>query len=360
MNLNRKKYFLLFVLPALFLVAGCTVNLGSTSTAKKAADGGVWKSVNAGKNWQQVVAMSAVGGKVLDIASVDVRRMILDPGDVNTIYLATENSGIIYTYNGGASWQQFADLNKGKIRAMAVDAKDKCNLFAVAENKLYKSVDCGRFWKNIYYHQDPTVVLNSVAVDYNNGALVYLATSEGEVLKSADGGQTWTTVERVKNGSFVDLVIDSRNSRMIYAATAKNGIFKTVDAGIHWQTLGEGLKAYTGSHEYKSLIIDSATPDSLILVSKYGMLRSRDAGQSWEIVELLPAPKATAISAVAVNPLNSLEIYYTTATTLVKSVDGGLKWSSQKLPFSRLVNQIIIDPSQPQNVYLGTFKVKNN
>ena len=88
------------------------------------------------------------------------------------------------------------------------------------------------------------------------------------------------------------------------------------------------------------------------------MLRSKDGGATWEIVNLIPGPKDTVITAVGVNPKNSQEIYYTTGTTLVKSSDGGRTWSSLKLPFTRTANRIAIDPQETNKVYLAAFYVK--
>lgn len=359
MNSKKLLVFILF-LAVLILASGCTIKIGGGS-ASKGNNGGVWKSTDSGKNWAQTVAFATAAIKPVKIDKVNIRRMVFDPSDHNTIYLATEENGIIYTYDGGVSWRQFKALNKGKVRGVAVDSKAKCILYAIAENKLFKSNDCGRFWDNIYYHQNAAVALTDIVIDHFNTSNIYLANSAGEVLKSANGGQTWSTVERVDKAIFLDLVMDPKDSRVLYAASQKHGIYKTADAGKSWESLGEGLKSYVGSHDYQNLVIDNATPGSLILISKYGMLRTKGAGQTWEIVNLLPAPKSTTIYSVAVNPKDSQEIYYTTRTTLVKSIDGGQSWSSQKLPFSSsyLANRIIIDVEDPKIIYLGTFKASD-
>lgn len=353
--MNRKKIIIsLLLLAVAVVVSGCTIKLGGSKA--KLADGGVWKSTDGGSTWQQVVNVPAAGGKVANIAKVDIRRLVFDPSDYETIYLSTEKDGLVYTNDGGASWRQFKQFIGAKIRAVAVDAKDKCNLYALNGNKLYKSTDCGRFWNDIYFHQNPEVFLTDLAVDYNNSSIIYLTTSAGEVLKSVDGGQAWTTSYRLKNGIFLDLVMDNRDSQVVYAASQKSGIFKTINAGASWVGLGEGLKEFSGSQEYKKLVIDKSTASSLILVSKFGMLRTRSGGQTWEVIELLPAAKKTTIYSLAVNPKNSQEIYYATRTTLVKSLDGGKTWSSQELPFSLLANDMIINSKNPSIIYLATFQ----
>ncbi len=356
---DGKKFLVLPAIGLMLILGGCTFQLGAgggTASGGK-ADGGIFKSIDGGKLWAQKIAVPVTGGKIASIANVDVRRITIDPSDNQAIYLSTENDGIVYSYDGGDSWRKFSQLNRGQVRAVAVDPKSKCVLYAVSGNKLYKSVDCGRIWQNIYYHQKATVLLTDIAIDSFNTSNLYLVNDDGEIIKSKNAGQTWATVYHSK-GAFVDLAMDPRNSRIIYAATTKEGIFKTADSGQTWISLGDGLKSYSGSHEYKKLVIDSAAPNALILISKYGMLRTVNGGESWDVINLILAPKEATIYSVAVNPKDSKIIYYATRTTLVKTIDGGKTWSSSKLPFTRLANAIAIDPVETGTVYLGAFKPK--
>lgn len=356
--MKTKRIIILTSLVAVaLLVSGCTIKFGGGKTTT--IDGGIWKSIDSSKTWTQVVAVPSSSGKVASIANVDVRRLVFDPLDYNTIYLSTENEGVIYTNDAGASWNQFKQFSGSKIRAVAVDPNDKCNLYVLSANKMYKSTDCGRFWNDVYVHQNAEVFLTDMVIDYASSSVVFMATSAGEVLRSNDGGTSWATVTRVNNGVFLDLAMDAKNSKIVYAATQKSGVYKTTDGGNTWISLGAGLKTYSGSQEYKSLVIDPSTVGSLILVSKFGMLRTLDGGANWEVIELLPSSKKTTIYSAAINPKNSNEIYYATRTTLVKSVDGGKTWSSQALPTSRSANKMIINPSSPAIIYMGTFKVSD-
>ncbi|MEK7167423.1 MAG: lipoprotein [Patescibacteria group bacterium] len=185
-----KKIFLLAT--AAFILAGCSLTAGP-----KAADGGIWKSTDTGKTWTHSVAVPVIGGKTASIANTDVRRITFDPQDHNTIYLSTEKNGIVYSYDGGNTWRSFKELNTGKVRAVAVDTKNKCTLYALMDNKLFKSMDCGRFWKNAYYHQNTETVLTDIKVDWYNNSILYLVTSAGEILKSASAGETWFSVKDV-------------------------------------------------------------------------------------------------------------------------------------------------------------------
>jgi photosystem II stability/assembly factor-like uncharacterized protein len=66
-------------------------------------------------------------------------------------------------------------------------------------------------------------------------------------LKSTDGGETWTAINRGFEGvlasrfRLTSLVIDPTNSNIIYAATTGGGIFRTSDGGVTWSAFNDGL-----------------------------------------------------------------------------------------------------------------------
>jgi len=335
------------------ILGGCTIG-APLSTTTKAADGGIWKSADSGKTWTQTNDVLTTKGKVASIASVDIRKVSLDPQDAAALYLSTEKNGVVYSLDGGASWQQFKKLKFDKVRKVVVSPQNKCVFYVLLDTYVFKTDNCGRDFVNVYYHQKANVVLTDISIDPANPDIMLMGTSAGEILKSTNAGQAWVTAQRVTGGVIKDILFDPRDSRTVYVGTDKEGIYKTTNSGDSWRSLGEGLKSYIGSQQYQQLIIDKATPNGLIFISKFGMLRSSDGGNTWSIVDLLPAQRSATILTVAVNPKASNEIYYATAGALVKSIDGGKTWSSRKLPYSRLTTAIVVNPDTPATVYLAT------
>lgn len=339
------------------LLSGCSIVPANQSAAVK-LDGGIWRSSDSGKAFVQINDVLATRGKVLSMNNLDVAALAFDPQDPSSIYAASAANGLFYSGDSGNSWQQFKDLKSGRISNIAVDYQNKCVIFATTQNKLFKSENCGRDWNNIYYHQKSQVVLTALALDPKSGNIVYMGTSEGEILKSADGGRSWQTAYRAPADKIMDIIIDPYDSKIIYFGTSAKGLFKSLNDGLSFNSLGEGIRSYAGSQQYRKLIYDPAAANSLIFISKFGMLKTADGGNTWKIVELLPAGKSANILAVAVNPANSNELYYVTASTLVKTVDGGAKWSSNQLPHNRLTADIKINPVTPAIMYLTTQMAK--
>lgn len=352
------KFKVIILAMLAILTAGCTLT-SSTKSSGPRYDGGIWRSIDGGNIFSQTNDVLATKGKTATLSNININKLAFDPQSSNTVYAATAANGLFYSGDSGLSWQQFGLLNKGNIIDVAVSYQNKCVVYAVMDNKIYKTENCGRDITNIYYHQKPQVYLTTIAIDPNNPAIIYTGTTEGEILKSLDAGLTWTTIVREKNDRIMDIIIDPYESRILYVGTARNGILKSLDGGLNWESLGDGLKSYTGSHEYRQLIYLPATRNGLILVSKFGLLKTFDGGNNWQIVELLPSHKTTNILAIAVNPENSDEIYYATAVSLVKTIDGGLKWSSKQLPIKqRSVSGLFVDPSEPLKVYLTSKVLK--
>lgn len=338
-------------------LTGCSLVSSGSSTSKP--DGGIWRSADGGKAFSQVNDVLATKGKTLSISGANINTLVFDPQDASTIYAATVANGIFYSNDSGSSWQQFEVMNVGNVTSIAVDPKNKCLVYATMANKLYQTENCGKDWLNAYYHQKEAVILTAMAIDPKDGKNVYLGTSEGEVLKSTDGGQSWLTAYRLPNDKVMDIIVDPFDSKIIYVGSAVKGLFKSYDGGTSWTSLGDGLKSYVGSHQYRKLIYSPSAYNTLLFISKFGLLKTTDGGATWKIVDLLPAHKTTSILAVAVNPATSTEFYYVTASTLVKTTDGGIKWSSRQLPYSRITTEIKINPSNTQAVYLATMKPKN-
>jgi len=359
--MNKLKIYGLGVAGAIavLFLSGCSLgNLGSSSANLKTY-GGVWLSQNSGNNFTQASDLLATKGKVASFGGLALNRLVFDPQDAKTVYALTQSNGIFYSLDAGASWKQFGSFTKGNISGLAVDYNNKCVVYFIADNKLFKTNNCGRDISEIYYHQKTKVILTALAVSQISGE-VYLGTSDGEILKSVDGGQSWATVMREKNDRIADILIDFADAKKLYVATLKNGILKSIDGGDSWKSLGEGLKSYIGSHEYRQLSLMPATADGLILVSKFGLLKSIDGGDSWQVIEILPESKKTSILALGINPKDSNEFYYATLNSLVKTVDGGVKWSSKKLPFSMdyQTNGIFVSFENPAYVYLINQPIK--
>lgn len=330
---------------------------GGTGGTATSNDGGVYKSTDRGNGWAQKVAVPAIGGERRSIAGVNVATMVQDPQDPDALYIGTVESGMLFSYDGGETWQQPVQLTRGRIPAIAVHPRDKCTLFVAAENKLLKTEDCSRTFSIIYLDTRQDKLTSAVVVDHADPRVVWIANSGGDVLRSGDGGASWS-LSRSFGNPVLRLAMNPADRRRLYAATKSAGIFRTGDGGANWRDMSDRYRTFPGSMEFSDLAVGAAQPQVLVFASRFGLLRSTDGGESWQAVPLLTPPGATQIYSLALDQRDTNVIYYGTSTTFYRSMNGGADWVTRRLPSSRTATVLMVDRANAQNLYMGVTRFR--
>ncbi|HLC89512.1 MAG TPA: hypothetical protein VJG65_00970 [Patescibacteria group bacterium] len=339
--------FFIFLLLAAVIISGC-IRLGS---ARPKSTAGVFKSFDKGNTWVEKNLFLHSGGTG-SLGGVNVLNLAFDPQDRRAIYFASDAAGLLYSYDGTDSWRKADQVGNGRIEAVAVDPKNKCVVYATFANTILKSTDCNRSWSETYVDTRADKILTNLAIDSFNSLIIYAGNSAGDILKSVDGGNTWQVINRL-NDRITKILISPKDTRIIYVATRVKGLYKTTNAGGTWDDLNDGLKPYSGSLEFRGLVFDQTKDNSLLLAAKYGLLKSDDAGQTWNSINLITPPASVDIYALAISPKNSAEIYYSTASTFYKTTDGGKNWITKRLPSGAVASYLLIDPIETNIIYLG-------
>ena len=208
------------------------------------------------------------GGRVDAVSGV--------PGRPNEFYFGAVNGGVWKTIDAGRVWTPVFDSQPvASIGALAV-APSAPDIVYVGSgestlrdsmgygNGMYKSTDAGKTWTHIGL--DDTQHIGKIAVDPKNPNIVfvaaighlYAANPERGVFRSRDGGKTWKKVLfKNDNVGAVEVVIDPTNSQVVYAGLWNTrrppwytyaptngpggGIFKSTDGGTTWKQLTNGL-----------------------------------------------------------------------------------------------------------------------
>lgn len=343
----------ILAITALIVLSG--VGCIQIQTGGAGGDGGVYKSADFGDTWIQKVFVRQEKNRNITINNVNVVNLVVDPTNPQTIYLGTRENGMFATNDEGESWRPIL-TDKGEVRAMAVDPKNKEILFAAIKEKLVKSTDNGKTWKLIY-NEPRFQAITEIQVDTFDSKRVYAGINSGELIKSQDGGQSWSLV-RGFDSKIQKILINPKDSRTLYVATANNGIFKSEDTAGSWRDLKAGYQKFEGSLNFQDLTLNRNQPNLLIYASDFGLLRSTDSGINWQEIKLLTPPKTVTILSVVQNFRNPNEIVYGTSSNLFKTRDNGLTWVSKPLPTNRAANRLAVDPDNPNIIYLGALKIK--
>jgi photosystem II stability/assembly factor-like uncharacterized protein len=132
-------------------------------------------------------------------------------------------------------------------------------------SSVHRSTDGGRTWVPI---DDPIVkgsTVYSVAVDPLDPDIVYVGTGSFGVLKSIDGGLTWTQLG-LASQAVLGLVVDPTDPLTVYAGQIGNGVKVSHDGGADWSPINEGLT----TKDVLELAIDPITGDRIFAGTQGG------------------------------------------------------------------------------------------
>jgi photosystem II stability/assembly factor-like uncharacterized protein len=352
----RTSKLALLACTIVLLGAGC-FGFGGSST--NTADGGVYKSVNGGQDWAQVAAVPSSKG-VGTIAATNVLSLSMDPQDNQAIYLGTRENGMLYSLTATDAWLQprTDGLKDGSIPAVTVDPQDVCTVYVARGARVYKTDNCFRSADSeIYVETRADVLVLKIAVDWFNSQVVWIGLSNGDVLKSENGGGTWRTVLTSGRKDVTGIIVSNADSRVVLVATESDGFYKTTDGGVTWTQVEKELKDWKNATRVHALVQD-ATGTTVLSASGYGIMKSVDFGTTWAPLSLLTAPGQVTINAVGMDPNNASLIYYAAGGTFYISTDGGSNWDTQRLPTTRQPQVLLVDPKDPNVVYVGVASVE--
>jgi hypothetical protein len=347
----RYTYVFLTLLLLVFLGAGC---FGGSDTS--AIDGGVFKTADGGGEWMQSATVMLPTG-LGTLVSTDISVIEMDPSDNQAIYIGTRENGMLYSYDAGQSWMRPSTeaLTTGTINDIDVDPDNTCALYVAKGGSLYHTSDCSRhFETGLYVETRSGVQISHIIADWYNEDTIWLGLDNGDILKSEDAGQSWKTMTNTDR-PITDMMVSNADSRIVLAGTDRDGFYRTQDAGETWVHIEQELKEYSNAYRVYRLT-QTATADTIIAATKYGLIRSFDFGLTWEGVELVTAPGEVGIYGLAINPTDANVIYYTSGNTFYVTANAGDTWSTAELATSREVQQLVVDPENTSVLYIGVAR----
>lgn len=345
----NKIIFLATIL--LITLSGCSLTFQS---AQKDL-GGVFKSIDGGESWTQASLFPTTTGSPQSIQNLNTNEFLLDPTDNNTLYFGSSEQGLFYTYDNATKWSASTRLGQTTINVLAVNPNSRCILYAGIANEVRKTHDCGRFWETVYHGDRSINHITAIAIETYNSNKIYVAISDGSVIKSLDGGKSWQSLQKFKS-PIKKIIINSNDNKFIFFASDKE-IFRTLNGGENVESLSDILKTvWKGT--FRDLQFSKAKKGTVYLTTSSIILRSGDNGYHWNQLNLLTSEKNAVINTLALSATNEKKIYYSTNTTFYKSIDGGENWTTKQLNTARAGWKILVDPRNDQIIYLGVKALK--
>ena len=340
----------------------------------------------AGGGAGEGLLMSTDGGERWDNAAVSeddrvapfpkgVFDLVFHPQDPDIIFLGSDDSGLWVSKNGGKSWKKIFDKRKvldqkADVFKIAVSRSDPNVIYlAVFQNnrgRVLKSIDGGEIFREVYFVSANRYGVFDIYVNSVNPERVIIATGQGGILESLNGGATWRVVKWFTE-AVARLTVNPRSSNEIYIVTSGGNLWRSLDSGENWGDLPEGLSSaaapypptgvinpfniFSGRRALEEFIMDPERLDTFYIGSQQGLLRSESGGNTWERLNVLIPPDALPVDAVAIHPENSNLIFAAASNQLYKSEDNGINWSVDILPTKSRIKTLVIHPLRPNIMF---------
>jgi photosystem II stability/assembly factor-like uncharacterized protein len=206
---------------------------------------------------------------------------------------------------------------------------------------LSRSSDQGQTWTSVAlppFAAKADIV--AVAISAGNRDLLYVAGPGLGVLRSKDGGRSWTAANQgLASRNVVALTTHADQADTLYAYIADEGVFRSQDAGGSWRLMDKGPREKI-RHFVHSNMPGSMETGWLFAATEKGVRRSMDCFCGWHKAGDL----AGKIETVTYDPDEPQRVYAATGKGLFVSTDGGEEWASIKSP-GAVVSMLAAAPS---------------
>ena len=288
-------------------------------------------------SWRWTPLSTGSGARLRGVSAVTDR----------VVWASGTNGTILRTADGGASWQTLLVPGTEKLDFRDIDAVDETTAYALSIgsgelSRIYKTADAGRTWTEQFVNRDPKAFFDAMAFwdakrgvaisDSVDGQFVILMTADGgaswervpaaalppalanegffaasgtnvtvaapnhvwlgtgaaseaRVLRSSDGGRTWTVVKAPLDagpsaGIFSIAFSDAQHGIVVggdYKAetAAGNNAATTTDGGATWAA----VKGLSGFRSVVAYAPGNAT--TIVAVGPAGTDVSNDRGRTW-------------------------------------------------------------------------------
>ena len=336
--------------------------------------GGFWKSDDAGETWKKMN---------LDIDQVQVGRIAIHPKNPDIVYIAiigdlfkdSSKRGVYKSIDGGKSWRQvlFSNERSGAVD-ISIDKNNPRIIFASTWNirrtpyslesggegsGLWKSTDGGETWKNISDNEGlPSGIwgISGVSVSPVNSKKVFalIENKEGGLFRSEDGGSSWEKVNEDRNlrqraWYYTRVYADSQNENRVYVMNVS--FWRSEDGG-------KSFDRYRTPHgDHHDLWIDPENNKRLIVADDGGAQVSSDDANNWSTYMNQPTAQYYRVATDNSFPYNILVAQQDNSTQRVphRVNSGGISERDWERSAGGESAHLAAKPDNPDIVYGGSY-----
>ena len=288
------------------------------------AGGGIYKSNDNGKTWQQL------GGGLP--AGIVQSNLAIAPSNTNRLIASVAVTGAVNLYRSDDAGSTWAIITKDPRPAGRIGGGDLCvprfdpknpEVVIVASTVSWKSVDGGKTWAALRGAPGGDDYQN-VWINPNNSDVIILGSDQGAVV-TTNGGRTWENWYNQPTAQMYHVSADNAFPYRLCSGQQESGSACVASRGNDGEiTFREWHPV--AAEEYGYVVADPLDPDIV-----YGGKLTRYDRRTSQAQNIMPKPfrnadfRVVRTQPVLFSPVDPHVLYFAT-NTLWKTRDGGRNW----------------------------------
>jgi photosystem II stability/assembly factor-like uncharacterized protein len=347
-----------------------------------AASGGIFKTEDGGISWRPIfdsMDNSSIGA--LAIAPSDPRQVWAGTGETFLIRPAEAmGNGVYKSTNAGRSWKNMGLQATGRISRVIVDPNDTNTVYVASlgnthapqqERGVYKTTDGGRSWQRVLF-VDSLTGCSDLAIDPQHPGTLFAAmwqitfntwqlNSGGPgsgIFKTTDGGKTWA---RLSNGlpggpshpvgkTSVDVAYSNPNIVYVLVEDKDPALYRSEDGGTNWKKMFTSHSMAQRASYYTRVRVSTGNPDNVFTIC-VTVMESKNGGKSFngkdENGNYDPGGDTHDMWFDPKNPARAMVAH---DGCLNMTFTGGKSWQNVNLPIAQMYH-VAVDNQVPYFVY---------
>lgn len=340
-----------------------------------ATGGGVWKSTDAGQNWQCVsdgyFKTGSVGAIAVSESNPDI--VYVGMGETEIRGNISHGDGVYRSDDGGKTWRHLGLEDTETISRIRIDRKNPDIAWVAALGHIYgphpdrgifKTSDGGKTWRKTLFESDRAGAVD-LSFNPSDPTVQFAATWEAwrtpfslnsggpgsKIWKSTDAGETWKDISRssgLPGGPLgkVGVAVCASKPNKVYAMieAAAGGLYVSEDAGATWKLVNANSEMRQRPWYYTRVYADPKN-DANVWVLNVAMHRSSDGGATFRST----VARHSDHHDLWIDPTDTNRLISGNDGGATVSIDGGRTWTAQDQPTAQFYH-VSTDNSFPYRV----------
>ncbi len=342
-----------------------------------ATGGGVWKTEDGGKTYQNI-SDGYFGGSIgaVEVAESDPNVIYVGGGEVTVRGNVSSGYGVWKSVDAGKTWIQSGLPNSRHIPRIVVHPQNPEVVYAAVlgniykptnDRGVYKSTDGGKTWKKVLFahpqagavelQMDPSNPRHLYAATWNVQRTPYSLSSGGEgsaLWKSTDSGESGKKIS--DNPGFaqgtlgiIGVTVSPVNAQKVWAIVEnkeKGGVYFSQDGGENWQHINDSRSLRQRAWYYSKIYADTQNED-IVYVMNVRYHKSTDGGKTFKSAN---APHGDHHD-LWIAPEDNQRMIIADDGGAQVSYDGGSTWSTYYNQPTAQFYRVTTDNAFPYRIY---------